>query len=56
MENPSKDFKYTSLVQMTALGSGEGLVDPTISPAGDKAPVLTGLKGKFVWMSAYWGF
>ena len=40
---------------MTALGAGEGLIDPTISALGDKAPLLTGLKGKMFWMLGYWG-
>ena len=26
------DFKYTSLLQMSALGGGDAVIDPTISP------------------------
>lgn len=55
MEDPKKPFKYVKILQMTALGSGEGLVDPTISALGDKAPVIKGLQGKLIWMTAYWG-
>ena len=40
---------------MTALGAGEGLIDPTISPAGERAPIFKGLQGKILWMTAYWG-
>lgn len=56
MENPQKPFKYNKVLQMTALGQGDALIDPTIGPLGDKAPVVQGWKGKVLWMSAYWGF
>ena len=46
---------------MSALGSGEAIIDPVVlhgerNAKSDKATVLTGLKGKLLWMSAYWGF
>ena len=56
MENPTKPFKYNKVLQMTAFGSSDALIDPTIGPLGDKAPVVKGWQGKLLWMSAYWGF
>ena len=41
---------------MTAMGSGDALIDPTIGPLGKNSPVLKGWLGKMLWMQAYWGF
>ena len=43
---------------MSAIGSGDALIDP-VAIAGSKkeeSTVIKGWKGKFIWMSAYWGF
>mmetsp|Transcript_26495 Transcript_26495/g.82764 ORF Transcript_26495/g.82764 Transcript_26495/m.82764 type:complete len:420 (-) Transcript_26495:131-1390(-) len=52
----AKDFNYVSLLQMSALGGSDAVIDATISPAGKKAPVVAGLLGKLLWSAAYWGF
>jgi len=56
--NPKKPFVYKHLIQMSAIGSGDALIDPVVL-AGTKsseATVIKGWKGKLIWMSAYWGF